>query len=151
MAEQNNQNIIGKNTTIEGTVRCSGNVHVSGTIDGDLNVKGRSTVLPGGVIDGELSAKEAELGGEVKGSVSIAGRLVLKSGAVVDGDIKAGSLIIEEGARFNGGCQMGDAKTRPESSGGPARENGKDKPKSSKTERTLTSEPPKKVPAGASS
>lgn len=138
------QNIIGTDTTIEGTVRCSGDVHVSGNINGDLNVKGRATVMPGGVVDGEVTSKDAEVAGKVKGSVTVGGRLVLKSGAVVDGDIKTGALIIEEGAQFNGGCQMGDTQTRPEPSG-MTRENGKGKP-----ERTLTSESPKKVPAGAS-
>jgi cytoskeletal protein CcmA (bactofilin family) len=104
-AEQHN--IIGKGTVLEGTVRSAGNVHVSGTVLGKLEVEGRTVVMPGGVIEGELASTSAEVGGRVKGEIRVRERLVLKATAVVEGDIHTQKLVIEEGAVFTGRCEMG--------------------------------------------
>ncbi|MEM1055081.1 MAG: polymer-forming cytoskeletal protein [Bacteroidota bacterium] len=110
-AEQHN--IIGSGSTVEGTLRAGGNVHISGTVNGNVEVEGRTVVMPGGVIDGELISTSAEVGGHVKGQVRCSERLVLKPTAVVDGDIQTVKLVIEDGATFNGRCQMGaNAGTR---------------------------------------
>ncbi|MEM6325483.1 MAG: polymer-forming cytoskeletal protein [Bacteroidota bacterium] len=100
-------NIIGSGSVVEGTLRAGGNVHVSGTVNGNVEVDGRTVVMPGGVIDGELVSSSAEVGGRVKGHVRCSDRLVLKPTAVIDGDIQTVKLVIEDGATFNGRCQMG--------------------------------------------
>jgi len=100
-------NIIGAGSTVEGTLRGGGNVHVAGTIKGNVMVDGRTVVMPGGVVDGELISTSAEIGGHIKGQVTCRERLVLKPTAVIEGDIKTAKLVIEDGATFNGGCQMG--------------------------------------------
>ena len=104
-AEQHN--IIGTNSTVEGTLRASGNVHVAGTVNGNVEVDGRTVVMPGGTVDGQLASTNAEVGGHVKGEVTVRERLVLKPTAVIDGDIRTQKLVIEEGATLNGRCQMG--------------------------------------------
>jgi len=106
-AEQHN--IIGASTTVEGTLRSSGNVNISGTVNGDVEVEGRTMVMPGGVVDGQVISTSAEIAGTVRGQVSVRERLVLKASAVIDGDIQTGKLVVEEGATFNGRCQMGEA------------------------------------------
>ncbi|MEL6615951.1 MAG: polymer-forming cytoskeletal protein [Bacteroidota bacterium] len=100
-------NIIGAGSVVEGTLRAGGNVHVAGTIHGNVEVKGRTVVMPGGTVDGELTSTSAEVGGHVKGQVTCSERLVLKPTAVIDGDIRTAKLVIEDGATFNGRCQMG--------------------------------------------
>lgn len=104
-AEQHN--IVGASTTVEGTLRSSGNVNISGTVNGNVEVEGRTMVMAGGVVDGEVISTSAEIAGTVKGQVVVRERLVLKSSAVIDGDVRTGKLIIEDGASFNGKCQMG--------------------------------------------
>lgn len=104
-AEQHN--IIGKDTVIDGTLRSTGNIHISGTVKGNVDVQGRTVVMPGGAVEGEIVSTSAEIGGKVKGQVSVKERLVLKASAVVDGDLKTSKLVIEDGASFSGGCDMG--------------------------------------------
>ncbi len=104
-AEQHN--IIGASTTVEGTLRSSGNVNISGTVDGNVEVEGRTMVMPGGVVEGEVASTSAEIAGTVRGQVRVKERLVLKSSAIVEGDIRTGKLVVEDGATFNGQCQMG--------------------------------------------
>ena len=114
-AEQHN--IIGRSTVIQGTLRSNGNVNVSGTVEGNVEVEGRTMVMPGGVVEGEVASTSAEIAGTVKGRVSVRERLILKATAVIEGDIRTGKLIVEEGATFNGKCEMGAAATPPRTGG----------------------------------
>ncbi len=118
-------NIIGASTTVEGTLRSSGNVNISGTVDGNVEVEGRTMVMAGGTIEGELASTSAEVAGVIKGRVTVKERLVLKASAVVEGDIRTGKLIVEDGATFNGQCHMGpDVAARSASGDRPARSGG---------------------------
>ena len=106
-AEQHN--IIGASTVVEGTVRSKGNVNVSGTVTGNVEVEGRTMVMAGGTVEGEVVTTTAEIAGAVRGQVTCKERLVLKATAVVDGDIRTQKLVVEDGATFNGRCEMGPA------------------------------------------
>ncbi len=108
-AEQHN--LIGRATVLQGTLRSTGNVNIAGTVEGSVEAEGRTVLMPGGVVEGEVVSASAEIGGTVKGHVTIRERLVLKSTAVVEGDIRTATLIVEDGAQFNGSCVMG-APTR---------------------------------------
>ena len=118
-AEQHN--IIGASTVVEGTIRSSGNVNISGTVNGNVEGEGRTMVMPGGVVDGEVSSTSAEIAGTVKGQVVVRERLVLKGSAVIEGDIRTGKLVIEDGATFNGTCQMGQGAASERADRGAAR------------------------------
>ena len=109
-AEQHN--IIGTSTVVEGTLRSNGNVNISGTVNGNVEVEGRTMVMPGGVVDGEVVTTSAEVAGTVRGEVRVRERLVLKASAVVEGDIRTGKLVVEDGATFNGSCEMGEGAVR---------------------------------------
>ncbi|HEX8386664.1 MAG TPA: polymer-forming cytoskeletal protein [Rubricoccaceae bacterium] len=105
--------VVGVSTVLEGTLRSTGNLTVSGTVNGDVHVDARTLVMPGGVVDGEVTSAEAEVAGRITGTLTVYDRLVLRPTAVIDGDIRTGALVIEEGAVFNGRCEMG-ALARPD-------------------------------------
>jgi cytoskeletal protein CcmA (bactofilin family) len=147
-AEQHN--IIGKGTVLEGTIRSSGNVHVSGTVTGRLEVDGRTVVMPGGVVEGEIVSSSAEIGGRVKGEVRVRDRLVLKTTAVVEGDLNTQKLVIEEGASLTGRCDMGSMRGDGGLRGGerPTRRLGaEDAPSGSPTTPSTTSSATSAAPA----
>ncbi len=100
-------NMIGEGTLIEGTLRSESDVRVSGRIVGNLDVKGKVIVAKEGSINGELVAGSADIAGDVQGEIQIKELCVLKSAARVDADIKSARLVVEEGATFNGQCEMG--------------------------------------------
>ncbi len=100
-------NMIGEGTVLEGTVRSEGDIRISGQIIGKVYVRGRAILTQEGSIEGDLSATDADVAGVVKGTAEIEERLVLKGTARVEATVKAGRLVIEEGAVFNGDCQMG--------------------------------------------
>ena len=102
--------IIGVGTTLDGTLNAQGNLNVAGTIRGDLGVQGRAMIVAGGTVEGGVSATTAEVAGHIAGALIVRERLVLRPTAVIDGDIRAGALVIEDGAVFNGRCEMGPAR-----------------------------------------
>ena len=124
-------NMIGKGTVFEGTLRSDGDVSVSGQIIGKLHAEGRAVVTQEGIVEGEVTAAHADISGTLHGDLQVHERLVLRSTARVEGTVRTGRLIVEEGAIFNGECQMGQggqlrAKTDgPREAALPGRSGGK--------------------------
>ncbi len=100
-------NMIAEGTTIEGTIRSEGDIRISGQIVGKVYVRGKAILTQEGTIEGELAATSADVAGVVKGTAQVEERLVLKGTARVEATVRTGRLVIEEGALFNGDCQMG--------------------------------------------
>ncbi|MGC4104577.1 bactofilin family protein [Ferruginibacter sp.] len=99
--------IIGAGTTITGDVQSNGDIRIDGVIKGNLISKAKILVGAGGVIEGDIDGKQADILGKVTGKIKVADLLYLHGQAVVDGDIYAGKLQIEPTASFNGKCHMG--------------------------------------------
>jgi cytoskeletal protein CcmA (bactofilin family) len=109
----NQMNMLGAGSVFEGTLRADSDVRISGRLVGKLDVDGRAIVAPEGSVEGEIKAASADIGGSVNGELFITEKLLLRASARIEGNIKTGRLIVEEGAIFNGECQMGqDGKLR---------------------------------------
>jgi cytoskeletal protein CcmA (bactofilin family) len=91
---------IGAEVTITGNVSGNGDLHLDGTVEGDLACN--SLILgPGGRIRGNISAATATLAGTIEGTVEARSVTVEKS-ARIAGDIAYESLSIENGAQVDG-------------------------------------------------
>lgn len=99
---------IGKGAILHGNIDTLGNVRVDGKLYGDIRSKSKVATGNASLIEGSITAQNAEIEGEVRGSLEIAELLILKSTAVINGDIITSKLVVEAGAIFNGKCQMGD-------------------------------------------
>lgn len=105
----NNQpviNIISDGTQIKGHISTENDFRVSGKIEGELEVKGKCIVTQTGKISGELRANDADISGKTEGNLIIGNKLFLRQSAHVSGDIHTKTLLIEEGAIFEGVCHM---------------------------------------------
>ena len=58
------------------------------------------------VIKGNITSVEAEISGKVEGEVTCSEILFLKKNAIILGNITTQKLVVENGAVFNGKCQM---------------------------------------------
>lgn len=103
-------NFISAGTIIEGAVNAEHDVRVSGTIKGDLNVEGKAILTPEGEVEGEIRAANGDVAGRVQGNIHIEGLLVLRRTARIEADIKTARVVVEDGAMFNGVCDMGHLK-----------------------------------------
>lgn len=105
----NSSNTIGKGTTIQGNLETYGNIRVDGRVVGNIVTKSKLVLGQSSFVDGNVLAQNAEVLGEVKGKLEVTDLLTLKPSAVVHGDIVTNKLVVETGAKFNGGCKMGSA------------------------------------------
>ncbi len=123
----NSSNIIGKGTILEGNIESLGNIRIEGKVNGSVKSKSKIALGNSSYVEGNIIAQNAEIAGAVKGVVEVIEQLILRPSATIDGDIITNKLIVESGAKFNGGCKMG--VTQKEIKIG---ENGKSQEKPSK-------------------
>ena len=104
----NSSNTIGKGTTVEGNIETYGNLRVDGRVIGNIVTKSKLVLGQSSQVEGNILAQNAEVFGEVKGKLEVSDLLTLKASSVIDGDILTSKLVVETGAKFNGGCKMGN-------------------------------------------
>lgn len=91
---------IGSEVVITGNVNAAGDVHLDGTIEGDLSC---TTLTQGasGKVSGHITAEKVTLAGQVDGTIS-ARDLVLERTARISGDLAYENVSIENGAKVDG-------------------------------------------------
>ncbi len=100
--------IIGADAVLEGTLKLDGSIRVDGTFNGVLICAGTVTIGKHGSVIGDVEADELILGGRVSGTVVARRRVVLEGSSSLEGDLATGSLLVSEGAVFNGNSRMGE-------------------------------------------
>ena len=103
--KQHVETMIGEDVTISGELKLSGGAIISGMIKGDVITSGIIRLTTNGVVEGNVIASEATVGGEIRGNVR-AQKIILRENSKVDGDIIYKKLVIEEGASFQGRCDL---------------------------------------------
>lgn len=98
--------LIAANTTFEGKIKTEGSIRIDGKFIGDINAKANAAVGLTGHIDGSLTARNITVAGRITGSVVASEKLVLETKSVLQGDIRAIKLVVDEGAMFDGKCDM---------------------------------------------
>lgn len=91
---------IGGEVVINGNVSGQGDLHIDGTVDGDVACK--SLILgTSGRVKGNIVAERATIAGAVEGTVN-AGTLIIEKAARVAGDMTYQTVSIENGAQVEG-------------------------------------------------
>lgn len=91
---------IGSEVTITGNVSGKGDLHLDGSVEGDIHCA-NLTLGAGGRIKGNISAEMATLGGTVGGTVN-ARTLIVEKTARISGDLSYESVSIQTGALVDG-------------------------------------------------
>ena len=99
-------NRIVEGTSIQGDVNTDSNFRLDGYLKGTLNSSGKLVIGTTGKIEGKITCANADIEGEIVGDITVEGLLILKSTARIKGNIVAGKIGIENGAEFNGNCNM---------------------------------------------
>lgn len=100
-------NVLGAGTSVSGKLSSNGNLRIDGSFEGELSIDGKLVVGSTGSVTGGVRCASAEIEGRVKTeTMTVAGLLSLKSTASVEGEIMIEKLYIEQGAVFNGKCNM---------------------------------------------
>ncbi|MEZ6241592.1 MAG: polymer-forming cytoskeletal protein [Phycisphaerales bacterium] len=103
----NEMTIIGPDTRISGEVAFNSTARILGTIEGKIIANAELQIGPSANCQAAIEGKTVIVDGGVEGPVHAADRLTLSPHARVVGDIRAGTLVVAEGASFVGHCQVG--------------------------------------------
>ena len=103
--------MIGEGTVFEGKITVPHSIRIDGTFKGQIETSEILTIGNAGIVEADIKAKSAIIGGKIVGNVSVEERVELESNASLIGDLKTRDLVINEGAVFHGNCAMDKVKT----------------------------------------
>jgi len=105
--------VVGIGSQMKGEITCKGPSRIAGHVEGELVGDDRILISKEAHVDGKISAVEVEIDGKVDGTISATTLIILNETAVVTGDLTCNSIVIEEGAVFNGTSTMPEGKSKP--------------------------------------
>lgn len=105
--------LVDRHSVFNGSFRTARDLRVEGTLEGEIACEGKLIVAQGARVKATITAREIEVAGELDGEVTCSGRFRVTPTGSAMGKVTAASLIIEEGARFNGDFSMMPEETTP--------------------------------------
>lgn len=112
-----NRNHLSSDVEIKGTLKFQNDLVFDGKIEGEITSNATLTVGKSANVQGEVKSKSVIIFGTVQGNIDAAERVELKATAQLIGDLRAGRIMIEDGATF-----VGKSEVSPNKSGMPRTE-----------------------------
>ena len=98
--------IIGRTTTIQGTLVLLDSVRIDGRVVGNVesapDCKIAVAIGPTGEVTGDIKAHRVMVAGKVFGHIHAAYRVEFQKDSLVQGDVSYGSIAVEHGAKLSG-------------------------------------------------
>lgn len=104
--------VIDQYSNFDGTYNSSRDLRVEGQVKGTIVCKGALHVAQGAVVKATVDAESISVAGELDGEINCRGRLELLPSGRVKGQIATQSLVIHEGAVYEGEMLMGNNAAR---------------------------------------
>ncbi|MBB3108544.1 cytoskeletal protein CcmA (bactofilin family) [Paenibacillus phyllosphaerae] len=98
--------LIGQGTQAEGRMVSEASIRIEGEYRGDIECKGDVIIGECGIARSNVTAKDVTIAGKVYGDVVTKGRLTITASGQLHGNATAHTLLIQDGAIFNGSCKM---------------------------------------------
>ena len=94
---------------IQGELQFEDTFRIDGKLTGKAVSHGDLVVGEGGEVDADVEVGRLFVSGTLRGTVTASRRIEITAGGKVLADIRTPSLVIEDGAVFEGGCSMTSA------------------------------------------
>ena len=104
---------LGPRDRLVGQLYIEGDLHVGGTVEGEVEATGNVDVAEGATVKASLSGRDVGISGQVNGAVTASKKLVVSRSGSLTGDVRVSSLVIQDGATFNGNVQMTGGQKTP--------------------------------------
>ena len=106
---------VGNGTILTGEASFKAMLRVDGHLSGSVSSESGTLIVGNnGQVDANINVAVATIHGTVNGDIVASQRLELGRAAKVNGNIQAPSLVIEQGAVFEGSCRMVQLKAEQE-------------------------------------
>ncbi len=96
----------GEGTFMKGVLKFNGALRFDGKFEGEILTSDTFIVGKKGLINANIRTGSLLNSGEINGNISAGGKIAIYSDGKLFGNIKTPTLYIQEGARFNGNCEM---------------------------------------------
>lgn len=97
---------LGEDTVFSGVLSFNGVVRIDGKMDGEVNTDDTLIVGENGVLEADITAGTVICRGKIKGTIKASKRIEIHTNSEVVGNISAPALLVENGAIFDGSCDM---------------------------------------------
>jgi len=97
---------LGRGTEFEGKLIFTGSVRIDGKFSGEIAGGGTLNIGEGARIDADIFVDNILISGDVCGNLEIKKRAEIFSPGKLNGHLKTFSLVVHEGAFFEGTCRM---------------------------------------------
>jgi len=101
---KNMNSMIGQDAVFKGDIHLDEGIIIYGAVYGNIQTQGAVRVSRTGKVKGDIHGSDIHIGGQVDGNIVVANRAVLGEASQLNGNLSYKSLIIEEGAQFQGQC-----------------------------------------------
>jgi len=98
--------LIDRGCSVEGKLAFDGTVQINGDFTGEILSDGTLIVGPEAKISARIQIDTIVVEGNVEGTIEAKQKVELRRGATLLGDIQSPTLVVEEGAVFQGRSQM---------------------------------------------
>ena len=98
--------IIGPEVEVDGDVRVVGSILIYGKINGGVKATGSVRTAKGSYIKGNIESNDANISGKIDGDLKVESKTILEKNCDLKGNLTTGIVVIEEGANFDGICNM---------------------------------------------
>ncbi len=106
-AGDDNITLLAKGVVLKGEIHVEGTVRIDGRLDGEIRTKGQVIIGEDGLVQGTITAGTVVSSGRIKAKVTANDRIQLLKTATLIGEVLTPILIMEEGAKLQGGTDMG--------------------------------------------
>jgi cytoskeletal protein CcmA (bactofilin family) len=106
--------VIDGNSIFDGTFQTTRDLRVEGEVKGTIDCKGTLFVANGATVGAKVEADNVTVAGDLNGEVRCRGRLQIMPTGKVRGKIVTQTLVINEGAFYEGQLEMAPAESRPQ-------------------------------------
>ena len=100
------ESTIGEHSLVDGTFRSENSIRIRGTAQGEVESAKAIFIEENAKVAAKVTAISITVAGEVNGELNCTGRVEIRPSGRVTGTINAASLIMQEGAFFDGNLHM---------------------------------------------
>jgi cytoskeletal protein CcmA (bactofilin family) len=120
MAKQGDLNgFLDRGSHLRGELEFDAHFRVHGKFTGEVSTEGELIVGEGGEVEGKVRVGQIVVSGTVRGSIHAGRRVQITATGRVLADVDTPSLIVEDGAFFEGRCAMNRDSAGSAAAGGP--------------------------------
>lgn len=99
--------VLAEGSRFNGKANVAGTIRVEGEAEGEIQAADSLVVGSTGNVQAQVNARRAVINGRFQGKIAAREGVEFQSGSHVDADVKAKNMVMEDGVRFRGNCEIG--------------------------------------------